>query len=248
MSFCVTVSTGDSIVIATESRGNIFDKKNSNQTPMAYYDSEEKLFLCKKYNFAIGSTGSGLVENIFFSALAKDFISRLEGKNISVNVKDILSCFINDYVKQSYPQIMDQVSMQKLFVGGFFEGNSYLCYFNKDQNPNFGFIQGPGSIKSDKSPIGDKNYEAIDTNEAKKYAEETIKEYAKIGDRWKTIGGPIDFLEIKIGSAEWLTNYIKHNCIYLKDFISKVKNNKIILTPIAPYTKKDIDELLETVK
>jgi len=248
MSFCIVLSTKCGIVLAAESRGNIFDKENLHQKKMAYYDTEEKLFVSKKYKFGIGSTGSGLMKNVFFAALMKDFIRRLESLESieNIDIREVLGIFINKYVPDFVPELINEVKGQKLFAAGFLENAPFLCWFNQEQEPQFGHIQGYGVVESAKSPLGVPDFETMTLEEAIKYAEGTIKSYAKKGDRWKTIGGPIDVLILQPTTFWWERIHKKHGCKYSSEFITKIRNGKIRLELIKPYTQQDINDLFDT--
>ena len=75
-----------------------------------------------------------------------------------------------------------------------------------------------------------------------------IQSYAKKGDRWKTIGGPISVLLIAKGGLSWIENEpSRQRWTYIQDLINDYKAGKTALHIIPPATREQLDNLLATV-
>jgi hypothetical protein len=72
-SFVIAAICKDGIIIASDSRGNVFDKRDKQQIPIAYFDTIQKIFPIGSN--AIAETGQGLILNVFVSAIVKDFMT-----------------------------------------------------------------------------------------------------------------------------------------------------------------------------
>ena len=70
-SFVIAAICRDGIIVASESRGNIFDTRDKDRKPMAYYDVIQKVFPIG--NKAIAETNQGLIAGRFFSSIVADF-------------------------------------------------------------------------------------------------------------------------------------------------------------------------------
>lgn len=68
-SFLIAAICKDGIVLASDSRGNIFDRSDRDETPIAYFDANQKIFPVGRH--AIADTGQGLILNVFFSAIVR---------------------------------------------------------------------------------------------------------------------------------------------------------------------------------
>ena len=79
-------------------------------------------------------------------------------------------------------------------------------------------------------------------------SKDAIESYAGEGDRWKTIGGPIDVLLVTKTCCRWLEkNSLKRNWKYIQDLIREYRDGKLELNVIPPATSGHLEDLLATV-
>ena len=237
-SFVITAIGADGIIMASEARANIFDRRDSSQTPVGYFDSIQKVF--PKNNIAIAETGQGVIANVFFSALINDFYNKLA----SYQADNLLQNLIH-YANQFLPkEIHSEFYNQKLFSAGFIGTKPQISYFNNQQSPSFGSIS-EGFIQSDKTIFGDSYSSKMSCQELSQLAEESIKVYASHFERWKTIGGPISVLKITPAGCTWLLNKpLEQKWTYVDEFISDYKSNKFRINLIDPFSEGDLKSIL----
>lgn len=245
-SFVIAAICRDGIVLASDSRANIFDKTDKEQKPIAYYDGMQKIYPLG--SVAMAETGQGLILNVFFSAIIDQF-SQAMGRNCRAD--QLLPMFIG-YCEQRFPLVAAQeIKKQKLFSVGYINHHPTICYFNAYQPAGpFGRIQDSGLIESDRTLLA-KCVDQLSCLSAKKVAalsKRAIESYARRGERWKTIGGPIDVLLVSRSGCQWLEkNSSTRNWEYIQDLIRDYRDGKLELNLIPPATRKQLDDLLATV-
>jgi hypothetical protein len=237
-SFVIAAVGTDGIIMASEARANIFDKNDIVQTPIAYFDTIQKVF--PKENIAIAETGQGVISNVFFSAIINDFYRML----VDCNAHEVLPAFI-DYANRFLPkEIQQEFFNQKLFSAGFHNSIPIICYYDKEQTPKIG-CKTNGFIQSDRTIFSDNYSINMNCQELAELAEAAIKEYASHNDRWKTIGGPVYVLKITKTNTEWILNKpVKQKWNYINEFIYDYTSEKIEINIIDPHTKDDLHKIL----
>jgi hypothetical protein len=237
-SFVIAAIGCDGIIMASEARANIFDRRDTMQTPVGYFDSIQKVYPID--NLAIAETGQGVIANVFFSAIINDFYGRL----VNCGANEVLPALI-EYAYKFLPRdIQQDFFNQKLFSAGYHNSVPIICYFNKQQTSSLGCIT-EGFIQSDITIFGDKYSCKMNCQELALLAEEAIKEYASHSDRWKTIGGPISVLQITKTSTEWLLNKpVAQKWTYVHEFITDYQSENVSINIIDPHTKDDLHALL----
>ena len=245
-SFVLTAICKDGIIVASESRANIFDTADKQQSPIAYYDTIQKVFPLGAN--ALAETGQGLILGRFVSAIVQDFS---KGTTTPLLVDNLLPSFL-EYCRRAYPtQAVAQIRRQKMFAAGYKQGIPTLCYFNEDQPSGpFGCIQGSGFIGS--APTLLTEYSAklssMSAGEAAALSEKAILEYARQDNRWKTMGGPISILLVTPFGSEWLKNPpAPQKWQSTQDMITAYRAGDFVLQLIPPATKKQLEELFATV-
>lgn len=246
-SFVIAAICKDGIILASDSRANIFDKKNSEQTPIAYFDSIQKVFPIGSN--AIAETGQGMILNVFFSAIIGDFMKHY---NASEKVDRLLPA-LTDYVFRSYPQeAVVEIRKQKLFSAGYVERVPTVCYFNESQPEGaFGCIRGSGFIESDHTFLSDYENElpTLSASDAAALVKKAIQGYAQQGERWKTIGGPISILLITQSGLTWLENEPPpQRWVYVQDILRDYRGGTFEFHLIPPATREQLEELFATVR
>lgn len=236
----IAIICQDGIIMASESRANIFDKTDKKQEPIAYYDTEQKVFPFG--NCAIAQTGQGLILNVFFSAVVKRF------SNWPVLPRNVIPAFL-DYCSRSFPvEFVKEVRKQKLIAAGYTGNQPTICYFNEAQTPPLGCIQDRGYIQSAPTILQNHNASIMSADEATDLAEKAIQGYAEEGDRWKTIGGPVRILLITKEGCQWIKNTPpEQKWTYIKDFAKDYRSGKVEVNLIPPASKGRLDELLSNV-
>jgi hypothetical protein len=240
-SFVITAVCPHGIIVASESRANIFDKSDPEHRPIAYYDTEQKVFPLGQ--FAIAQTGQGLLFNVFFSAIVSRFgFSKIQ------QIDELLPAFLR-YSKQSYPpELFHEIVNQKLFAAGYADSRPTICYFNNQQNPIIGCIQDEGFVQSAPTTlsVGDLDKPLDEVVDA---VESAITTYASVSDRWKTIGSSVSVLLITETDTQWIRNPpCEQRWIYLQQFVQDYFDGTVEISVIPPATRDQLDELLSTVK
>lgn len=241
-SFVIAAICQDGIIIASESRANIFDKAGKKQEPIAYYDTEQKVFPLG--NCAIAQTGQGLILNVFFSAVVK----QISNSPVIPHVEHILPALL-DHCRRSFPvEFVNEIRKQKLFAAGYTGNHPTICYFNEAQTPPFDCIQDHGYIQSAPTILRNHNPSNLSAEEAADLAERAIQAYAEEDDRWKTIGGPVSVLLITQDGCQWIKNTpSEQKWTYIQDFVRDYRSGKVEINPIPPATRGQLDKLLSTV-
>jgi hypothetical protein len=243
-SFVIAAICKDGIIIASDSRGNIFDNTDKQQTPIAYFDTIQKIFPIGSN--AIAETGQGLILNIFFSAIVKDFINHTS----DIPVDMLLPTFIEYCDRQLPSKAVIEIRKQKLFAIGYMNDSPAICYYNKDQPEGcFGCIQDHGFIESAPTILMDeKELTLLSCKQAAARVKNAIQMYAKENERWKTIGGPISILFVSKTGPIWIENQLPaQRWTYIQAFVSEYQKGKIKLHLIPPATKQQLDNLMDTV-
>jgi len=237
-SFVIAAICQDGIIVATESRANIYDKSKAEQIPLAFFDTIQKVFPIDR--FAIAETGQGVIGNVFFSTVIRDFSSSV----IISKPQNLLSIFL-DYSKQTMPaEIFAELQNQILFSAGYDDGEPYIGYFNKNQQPAIGLVNGSGLIESDKTIVTETDFSEILCEIAADMLIEAIDKYAEIDDRWKTIGGPISVLKITEESTDWIRNEPEfQRWDFVPQMIEEYKRDNSIIQLISEEYQDKIDDL-----
>jgi len=245
-SFVIAAICKDGIILASESRANIFDRRDKNREPIAYYDGIQKVFPVR--SAAIAATGQGLILNVFFSTIISHFAQSLR---VTLGAKQLLPVFVSYCEQKLPPAAGSELKKQKLFSAGCVGGHPTICYFNQDQaGVPFGCIEDSGFIQSDVTLLAqyDTELPAMSAERVAELAIRAIKTYAAEGDRWKTIGGPIDVLLVSEDGCHWLHKNsltVEWKCI--QDLVAAYWAGELEITPIPPADRRQLEDLLGTV-
>ena len=244
-SFVIAAICRDGIIIASDSRGNIFDKTDKQQKPVAYFDAIQKIFPIGPN--AIAETGQGLILNVFFSEVIKKFTE----VSVSERVDRLLPTFI-DYCERELPsEAVKEIRKQKLFAAGYINDHPTICYFDVEQpGSSFGCIQDSGHIESAPTVLTEDGERllSLSSEEAAALTRKAIQSFAKQGNGWKTIGGPISVLLITKAGSRWIENEPQlRRWRYIQDLLEDYREGKISFHLIAPATRQQLDSLLATV-
>ncbi|MCL5029772.1 MAG: hypothetical protein M1480_12240 [Bacteroidetes bacterium] len=244
-SFVIAAICKDGIIIASDSRANIFDKRNQLQEPIAYFDSIQKIYPIGIN--AIAETGQGLILNLFFSAIIKSY----KANTVSLTIENLLPSFIN-YCKNNYPpELFREMRKQKLFATGYIGTMPTICYYNEDQpTGSFGCIQKSGFIESDSTLLYEyrNQLDKMSSDEVADLAIKAINDYAKNNDNWKTIGGQINVLLVTPQGTKWVKNMPPpQRWTYIQDFIGDFINGDVKINLIEPTTIEQLKNLFLSV-
>jgi hypothetical protein len=245
-SFVIAAISRTGIVVVSETRANIFDKTDTERRPIAYYDGIQKIFRIGSH--AIAETGQGLILNVFFSAVVRQFKKALR---ILPTVDQLLPVFL-DYCQQTFPPaFVQQMRTQKLFSAGYSDSHPSICYFNEQQGTHpFGCIRDTGFIQSSQTTLSDyaDQLPTLSVKQVTELAKQAIESYASQDDRWKTIGGPTDVLLVTRNGCRWLEKHSSTgNWTYIQDLVRDHRAGQVKIHPIPPATSKQLDDLLATV-
>ena len=235
----------DGIILAAESRANIFDPTDPSHTPLAYYDACQKIFPIGEA--AIAESGQGLIDNVFFAAIIEDFSHRITQQP---RIDNLLPLFL-DYCRKSMPPaVFLEMRKQKLFAAGYDSTNPVVSYFN-EQLPtgSFGYVTA-GLLSSGKISLAEQADELqnLSVQEATQLSQEAIRDYTAEGDRWKTIGGPTDVLCITPSGTQWIEkNTPAQTYTYTKELVTAYQQGSLRLTLIPPTTQEQLEAFFSTV-
>lgn len=248
MSFCITAIWNDGIIIATESRWNIFEIEDWVNIPIAYYDTIQKTFT--DWKIWIWSTWKWIIwwiNWIFFSKIIKDYFSR----NLISHKWWEIDSFIKYTQNFLHTNLSEEIlTWQVLLLGTFIQTRPIIGYMDyrlySEENPIFYWITNKSYLTSDNSCIFWESYSPDKSClEIAKIATEAIEEYSKRWTNFKTIWWPISILKITENWTEWIQNPpIEQKYFYFSDFIDWYKNQEIDLKILENYDKKHLDELL----
>jgi len=246
MSFMVGIATKNGIILAADSRGYFHDAADPKETPLAYFDRSFKVFAANDYSFGLATTGSGLINNLFVSAAIEDFIADY---NFEQNTDP--ATVLRDLLREHIPRIPNvKVSVLDslvFFSAGYKNGRPNLCsYSSRRQNPvscaGYGLI---ASDEPDRRTVLPIDFESLEINQAAGLARSIIVDYARRGNRWQTIGGPIDMLLIQPGLTRWLSR--KNLSLHIRtltEFRELFKSGKLELNYLPPYGRRDLEQLI----
>lgn len=246
-SFVIAAICKDGIILASDSRANIFDKTDTSQRPIAYYDTIQKVFPIGTN--ALAETGQGLILGTFFSAIVQDFAKRYAAP---VSVETLLPSFIS-YCERAYPdRAVSEIRRQKLFAAGYKLGVPTICCFNEDQpGGRFGCVERAGYVESAPTLLSDykpAHLLTMSAAETATLAEKAIRAYARHDDRWKTIGGPVSILLVTSFGTRWIKNQPpQQEWKGVRDLIKDYQGGRLPLHLIPPTTKKQLESLFATV-
>jgi len=235
MTYIITARTNDSILMASDSRLNYFHDKVVNeekcQVITAIADCIKKTFFVKSAKIGIQFLGIGYFPDNGENYPLSHFIYKLEKlcfeNDFPKDSKKVFDFLLNMSVKNNTGQYV------KGIMAGFRNNISYIATFNTFDN-EFNVQQiYPGNFvdsENNNNQISIIEKEAID--EIKKRIKDKEKE------KWWSIGGQIDLLQIKNNSFEFLEknpNVFEGN---QKELINNFNNNikkingKILQNPI----------------
>jgi len=237
-SFMLAAIGSDGIIVVTETRGVIYDIKDKNESPLAYYDGVQKEFIFGNNVFA--STGKGAIGKLMFSALIRDFKEKL----LSNPPIDIFFNVFKDYYTAYIPdELHSQIESNKMLVAGYYNKKPTIYLY---QNSEVIYIDSQGYIQSDKSSFSTKYKSNLSCDSLISLATESIVNYSRQNNNWRTIGEEVCIIKItETGLPTWVKKINFKDWKYTTDLIDDYNNGGLKLNVIKPYRKKDIESLLK---
>jgi hypothetical protein len=202
--FIIVAIGNDGIMIASDSRGVIYDTKDSTKRILAIYDSINKSFLIKN-QIALVSTGDAVIGDKFLESIIKNYEKNLK---ICPNIKELLIDFYK-YCKDTLPDDVNTLFfVNKMICAGFENNVPVICL---SQDGELVATIGDGIIESYKTILSEKYKNELYSKKLSCYelgllAEKTITEYAVKSKLTEIIGGKIRILHLKPGGYEWIKN------------------------------------------
>jgi hypothetical protein len=145
-SFVSAVICRDGVVMASDSRAVVFSRGDKARTPIAYFDTQQKIFPIGLN--AIGETGQGSILNIFVSALIGDFMRRVPA-SVNLDVDQLLPAFLKYSESRLPPEALAEVREQTLFSAGRIGTSPAICYFREGEpRSTFACVKDSGLIQS----------------------------------------------------------------------------------------------------
>jgi 20S proteasome alpha/beta subunit len=235
-SFMIAAIGKDGIIVATETRGVVFDKRDKKETPIGYYDGIQKEFIIG--TTVLANTVKGAIGNVFFSAVINDFKAKL----IAYPPVDAFFNVFKEFYNSCMPkEFQDQIESNLMLVAGFKEGKPMICYF---QNSAVGCIESEGYVESDTTIFADKYTKNLSCDLLAELAKEAITKYSRQKDKWKTIGGEVCVIKItKAYGPTWMNKINFRKWIYTNELIKDYNEGRININLIEPFKKEDLDWL-----
>lgn|GEM_PF-5105860 len=244
----VGIATEEGIVLAADSRGYFFATGDKTQRPIAYFDRSFKVFSFKNHPIGIATTGVGLANSQFTSAIIEDFIEGYDHPGVAMDPEDVLTRMVEERFSHRLSETLEHLDEFVFMVTGYRDEAPFLCSFSVRQ-PDPSFCLGHGLISSDKPDkrtILPTDFGRLPLSQAIALAKNIIKDYAGRGERWQTIGGPIDVLTIAPGGTRWIEH--KDPALHIRSyeqFKEQVISDKVELNFLPPFSRKDIISLLK---
>lgn len=237
-SFMIAAIGKDGIIVATETRGNIFDKRDKKETPIGYYDGVQKEFVIGKT--VLANTGKGVIGNAFFAAIIKDFTDKL----IQYPSVDNFFNMFSEYCKKYVPKELNgQVLSNLMLVAGFQNEKPIICYYQKSEE---GCIENEGYIESDTTIFKEKYSKNHTCDRLARLAEKAIKKYSNQNDNWKTIGGEVCIIKITNENGPvWVKKVDFKEWKYTDELIKDYYEGKLEINLIEPFKKENLDTLFK---
>lgn len=236
-SFMIAAVGKDGIIVATDTRGCIFDKEDPNKTPVAYFDGTQKQFIIG--HSVLANTGNATLGNLFFTAFIANFTQNTkkcpEVDNFFITFFKYCQNLLNE-------ELLSQLLSNSMLVAGYQNNKPTICYYDND---SIGCIENFGFIESDLSSFS-KNYnQKLNCDSIAILAERAIQEYAMTKEHWKTIGGEISIIKIpKNLPPVWVKKSKFNDWIYTYELIDDYKKGHFKLNFIKPFNKKDLDKII----
>jgi 20S proteasome alpha/beta subunit len=235
-SFMIAAIGKDGIIVATETRGNIFDLRDEKETPIGYYDGVQKEFIIG--STVLANTGKGAIGNVFFSAVINEFKAKLI---VYPPVDAFFNVFKEFYNSCMPKKFQDQIESNLMLVAGFKEGKPMICYF---QNSAVGCIESEGYVESDTTIFADKYTKNLSCDLLAELAKDAIKKYSERKENWKTIGGDVCIIKItKAEGPSWLKKIDFRKWVYTTDLIKDYNAGKVNINLIVPFKKEDLEKV-----
>ena len=244
-SYIIAAIGKDGIILAGDSRANIYNTDDKNQSPIAYFDSVQKIFLLND-DVALGSMGSGIISNVFFDAI----VNKFRASEPNQQPGKIIGNFLK-YCKEIMPlEAYTQITNNELISIGYKNNTPTICAYSKrdgiDTCINYGFICGDGLSDFDSMYYSLQNKTCFNLA---LIAEKAIERYAVKYHKQNIIGGKIMALKITPNTAiNWILNKPKEmKWIYLSDFVKDYYNGKVLVKLTNGHNKKELDDLFNSI-
>jgi hypothetical protein len=228
----------DGVMLATESRGNFYDKRDNAQEPLAFFDNTPKIYIVR--NIAFASTGTGILGNVTMEKLFKEFDNALIR---TPKVSTVLYEFLEFSRSIMDNNLFSHLCSNKIVAVGKEDDKVIIALF---QNNQFGTLMN-GHICSDRCDFYYKYDPTLTCEELVKIAEEAIYSYAKTKNMENTIGGDVSALKITETSLDWIQNKPTHKYDFIHEIIKDCKNGNIKYTLTKPSNQGLLDEIFDSV-
>jgi|GEM_PF-7003613 len=240
-SFFIAAIGSNGIMIASESRGSIYDQTDSSHSILAYCDEEQKTAIMGADGFA--ETGNGLYGGVFFKGVIHRFAM------VSLKPPPLSHLFANllYFCQQDMPVSVYNLFASNLMVAaGYENGKPTICYYNGILK-NKGCINTTGYFESDTTIFKDLYSDTISCENLGKIAIKAIYKYAKDNNK-QSIGGPVRILKIDSSGTYWIENKPIFNWNYFSDFLSDYNKHKVKLQYTSKKNIKKVKELFENMQ
>lgn len=215
-SFFIAAIAKDGIMLATESRGNFYDIRTQEQTPLAYFDGVQKTYIIG--NSVMATTGSGILGDYFLCTIVDEFNKTIKTE---IPTSQIIIKFLK-YCEDNFIQAKYLTISRNIFIAVGYEGNKpIMSTYNGIYNEYSLFKE--GAVGSDKSTFSAKYSKTKDAETLGNFAANAIYQYAKDHNKVNTIGGDVRVVKVTPKGIIWIKN--KPNCKWF-DIASFVRDYK----------------------
>jgi len=229
----------DGIFVASDSRGNILDARNERQTPLAYFDGLQKVFIVGE--FVIVNTGQGFLSGVPVEVLWNESLRR----HPAVSIRDFLRSSFNYFETRLSPAGRTLLARHLVAAAGFLDGQATIAYY--DGNGQFGQIS-EGLVQS--SPTKFVNLRSalphMTSDQVALEAEKAILQYSSSSpENSAKMGGEIHKVFVSKSGFRWISKMpSKQTWKDAGELIQAISSGSIKLTLVPPATWDQVQGLL----
>ena len=229
----------DGILIVSDSRGSVLDKRLRAATPIAYFDGIQKIFFLG--DRAVVNTGQGFIGDIPIGSLWDKSRERFP--------ESPLDAFLPNAFELARSLVsLDAVTLLKknmIALAGVQQRSAAICYYDGDGA--FGCIH-DGLVQS--SPTKFVNYQsqlvAMTMVDAQVIATQSIVDYIAADPKRKlTMGGDFHVAHVTASGPSWVPLApTVQRWANAEEMIRAIRGGQVSITLVPPSTRRELDELL----
>lgn len=230
----------DGIIVVSDSRGSVLDKRRGAGAPIAYFDGIQKIFFVG--DRAVVNTGQGFIGTMPIRKLWERTFAEFP----RISMESFLPrAFEISTSQEASPDALALLKKHRIALAGFRERRPAICYYDGDEEfgcTNDGFVQS--------SPTTFRNFRdrlpSMTMAEATTLAKQSMVDYITADPKRKlTMGGDFHVAQVTMTGPSWTppkpTGRRWNNA---DEFIAALRGGQVPLTLVPPATRMDLEELL----